>query len=105
MLISFSSVCISFISVAHLHLCSDSVCSEYWYLNNESNVKGASSVPSLVDEGRMWTVDDFLWLWPPNGIGQAIHPVLCSIFLLFLPRLISAVRDYMSGILPHMVWP
>jgi len=25
-------------------------------------------------------------------------------FLLF-PRLISAVRDWMSTILPHMVWP
>jgi len=32
------------------------------------------------------------------------------IFILFLlllsfPRLISAVRDWMSTILPHMVWP
>jgi len=27
-----------------------------------------------------------------------------SIFLLF-PRLISAVGDWMSTILPHMVWP
>ena len=29
------------------------------------------------------------------------HPV--SFF--FFPRLISAVGDWMSGILPHMVWP
>jgi len=26
-------------------------------------------------------------------------------FFLFLPRLISAVSDWMSAILPHMVWP
>ena len=30
---------------------------------------------------------------------------LCSIFLSFFPRLISAVGDWMSTILPHMVWP
>ena len=30
--------------------------------------------------------------------------LLSSIFLSF-PRLISAVRDWMSTILPHMVWP
>ena len=28
-----------------------------------------------------------------------------SIFFLFFPRLISAVGDWMSAILPHMVWP
>ena len=31
-------------------------------------------------------------------------PVVCSIFFSF-PRLISAVSDWMSTILPHMVWP
>jgi len=29
----------------------------------------------------------------------------CSIFYLFFPLLISAVADWMSAILPHMVWP
>jgi len=29
------------------------------------------------------------------------HPVVCSFFF---PRLISAVGDWMSAILPHMVW-
>ena len=34
------------------------------------------------------------------------HPVVCSSsFFLFFPRLISAVRDWMSAILPHVVWP
>jgi len=34
------------------------------------------------------------------------HPVVCSFFFLFFfPRLISVVRDWMSAILPHMVWP
>jgi len=32
--------------------------------------------------------------------------LLLSFFLLFsFPRLISAVGDWMSAILPHMVWP
>jgi len=43
-------------------------------------------------------------LWSPYLIGQTIY-----IFILFLsflfPRLISAVGDWMSAILPHMVWP
>jgi len=34
------------------------------------------------------------------------HAVSSFFFLLFLfPRLISAVGDWMSAILPHMVWP
>jgi len=40
-------------------------------------------------------------------VMAALCPVI-SIFLLLLllfPRLISAVRDWMSTILPHMVWP
>ena len=64
----------------------------------------------------------------PYGIGQTIifsscrlfmvalrnradhiyfHPVVCSIFLLssFVPCLISTAADWMSAILPHMVWP
>jgi len=43
------------------------------------------------------------------AIGQAIIFLSCgffylSIYLLF-PRLISAVADWMSTILPHMMWP
>jgi len=49
------------------------------------------------------------FLWPPYGIGQAIiffalWFLLLSIFI-FIPRLISAVADWMFVILPHMVWP
>jgi len=31
--------------------------------------------------------------------------LLLSFFLAFFPRLISAAADWMSAILPHMVWP
>jgi len=31
--------------------------------------------------------------------------VLLSIFLFFVPRLISTAADWMSTILAHMVWP
>jgi len=46
-------------------------------------------------------------LWSPYGIGQTIIFLPCGFFLLlsfFFPRLISAA-DWMSTILPHVVWP
>ena len=50
-------------------------------------------------------------LWPPYVIGQAIIFLPCGFFLssiylsFFIPRLITAVTDWMSTILWHMVWP
>ena len=51
-------------------------------------------------------------LWSPYVIGQTIIFLPCDFFLLlllssssFFPRLISAAVDWMSTILPHMVWP
>ena len=51
-------------------------------------------------------------LWSPYVIGQTIIFLPCSFFLLllssssfFIPRLISAVTDWMSTILLHMAWP
>jgi len=48
-------------------------------------------------------------LWLPYVIGQAIIFLPCgfclSSFFLFFPHLISAVGDWMSIILRHMVWP
>jgi len=45
-------------------------------------------------------------LWPPDGMGQAIIFLSCGFFYLlsFFPRLFSAIADWMSTILPHMVW-
>jgi len=41
--------------------------------------------------------------------NRADHYIFAPCFLLlssfFFPRLISAVTDWMSAILPHMVWP
>ena len=48
------------------------------------------------------------FLWPPYVIRQAIYIFILSLVLLssfFFPRLISAVADWMSTILAHMVWP
>ena len=45
------------------------------------------------------------FLWSPYGIGQTIIFSSCRLFVFFFPRLISAVADWMSTILPHMVWP
>jgi len=41
-------------------------------------------------------------------LNRAGHNIFALWFLLlssFFPRLISAVADWMSTILPHMVWP
>ena len=45
--------------------------------------------------------------WSPYGIGQTIIFSSCGFFfflLSFFPRLISAVAEWMSAILAHMVW-
>ena len=55
----------------------------------------------------------YAFLWPPIVIGRPLYfcPVVSSIFffclplLSFFPRLILAVADCMSTILPHMMWP
>jgi len=41
-------------------------------------------------------------LWSPCVIGRTIIFSCCDLF--FFPRLISAVGDWMSTIVPHMVW-
>jgi len=65
-----------------------------------ANMVSSSGVISLKTLKRL--------LWPPYVIGQPLyfHPVVSSFFLSsFFPRLISAVGDWMSTILAHMVWP
>ena len=44
-------------------------------------------------------------LWSPYVIGQTIIFLPCNFYLSFFLRLISAVGDWMSTILPYMVWP
>ena len=49
-----------------------------------------------------------IFLWPPYVIGADIIFLPCDFYLLssfFFSRLISAVGDWMSTILLHMVWP
>jgi len=46
-----------------------------------------------------------LWLWPPCVADADIRFLPCDFYLSFFPRLISAVGDWMSTILPHMAWP
>ena len=47
-----------------------------------------------------------LLLWSSYVIGQTIIFLSCEFLSsFFFPRLISAAVDWMSTILPHMVWP
>ena len=62
------------------------------------------------DCDMMCELDSANLLWSPYIIGQTIIFLPCDFYLSFLllfffPRLISAAVDWMSTILPHMVWP
>jgi len=47
-----------------------------------------------------------LWFVMVALCNRADHYIFALwLLLLFFPRLISAVADWMSAILPHMVWP
>jgi len=50
------------------------------------------------------------YLWSPCGVGQTTIFLPCSFFFylsifFIFPCLISAIADWMSAILPHMMWP
>jgi len=55
------------------------------------------------------SADTQTFLWSSYVIGQTIIFLPYDFYLLlsssFFPRLISAVGEWMSTILPHMVWP
>jgi len=44
-----------------------------------------------------------LWNWAGHYIFAVWFLLLLSIC--FFPSLISAIADWMSAILPHMIWP
>jgi len=79
----------------------------------ESNTMGGTEKGEQIRLGRFLNAplssSSLLWLlWPPYVIGQAIIFLPCGFFfylLSFFPRLFSAVADWMSTILAHMVWP
>jgi len=52
-----------------------------------------------------WKKTKYFGLWPPYVIGRPLYFCHCGFFLLpsFFPRLISAVPDWMSTILRHVV--
>jgi len=58
-------------------------------------------------EFLLWSSCIIDFLWPPYVIRQAIIFLPCGFFfyLSFFPCLISAVAEWMSTILLHMVWP
>ena len=57
--------------------------------------------------GLRFSLDELNYMYlSPYGIGQTIIFSCCGLFFFFFfPRLISAAADWMSAILPHMVWP
>ena len=76
----------------------------------ESSIQRASRSVQQFLQGSLLCQKLFaLFLWSPYVIGQTIIFSCCRLFFflffLFFPRLISAAADWMSAILPHMVWP
>ena len=66
-------------------------------------------VSSLLFCQHQWCTQDFTlgaYLWSPYVMAQTIIFSSCFFFfLLFFPRLISAVGDWMFTVVRHMVWP
>jgi len=57
---------------------------------------------------EMYTVCQNVHLFMVALLNRADHYIIALwffFFLSFFPRLISDVADWMSAILPHMVWP
>jgi len=56
--------------------------------------------------GKAWCILSYhkSFLWPPCVTIDVIF-LPCGLFFFFIPRLISAVADWMSAVLAHMVWP
>ena len=71
-------------------------------------IKTRSSLLAPAHPGgpRKRAVKRLLWWWPPCVADADIIFLPCGFFcLLFFPCLISAIADWMSAILPHMMWP
>jgi len=65
----------------------------------ESSNQGTSSTTNF--QKMSFSSNLFPFLWPLYGIGQAIIFSSCGFF--FFPHLFSAIADWMSTIIPHMV--
>ena len=78
------------------------------YVASKSFLKLAARAVLSADAGLLVMFVNNKLLWSPYGIGQTVIFSCCGLFfflLFFFPRLISAAADWMSAILPHMVWP
>ena len=81
------------------------VCKVHYYCQRGSHV-----FCCFVDFSKAFDSVDY-WLFMVALCNRADHYifmlwfVLLSFYLSFFPRLISAAADWMSAILPHMVWP
>ena len=72
------------------------------------------TLDTFVDFGSMYIICLFTLCASPlilfvvalwNRADHYIFMLLCVLLSSFFPRLISATPDWMSAILPHMVWP
>jgi len=86
---------------APLSLVYESVTDEF--PNSTNPISKPNSAPICCIQLKLWP---FLWyLWSPYRIiFLPCGFFFLSFFLSFFPRLISAVADWMTAILPHMVW-
>jgi len=70
--------------------------------------QATTTKPMFRKRCTLWFKNFTRFLWPPCVADADIIFLPCGFFLsfyFFIPRLISAVADWMSTILPHMVWP
>ena len=104
-------------SVAVIHMCIfwghvNAVGLHFVKIVPRKNVTCGVNVKLIGNVEPQLLVNDFIpcYLWPPIVMGRPLYfcPVVSSVFFylfIFFPCLISAVADWMSTMLLHMVWP
>ena len=102
--------CLAGVSYTKNHHMTDQTKPNTPVYNNITSPLTASAFYRVITEHLKQKFNDFtmilkdLNLWSPYVIGQIIYIFILSFVLLsFFPRIISAVGDWMSAILPHMV--
>jgi len=69
-------------------------------------VTGNIVVPEIIlSDMTIFPFSDCVYLWPPCVADADIIFLSCGFLSIFFPRLFSAIADWMSAILPHMMWP
>jgi len=100
-----SSICIPCLKISTYRLPKNYICQSYsiWRIFETQCIISLAS-PNDVDQRRFLAGSQSRLIMVAL-CNRADHYIFILFLLLLFPRLISAVGDWMSAILSHMVWP